>query len=486
MFATATPSLTQMALTPVAQAVSTRLVDTLLWGTLVAAFAGGLLRLLPRKSSGTRFAVWFCALLSIAAIGVMGSGWSGAAWSGEADRATSAGHAALMVPSSWAVYLFLAWGFVALVALSRVAAGLFHLRRLRRSCTSVDRALIGPELRLILSRADKERKVALCTSDRVSIATAIGLGSPAIVVPTWMLDELSPADLSQIVLHELAHLRRWDDWTNLVQKIVKVCLFFHPAVWWIERKVSLEREMACDDAVLSHTANPRAYAECLARLAEKSLFHRGIALAQAAIGRLRETTLRVARILDRNRPPAALGWQPAALVAFFGAVCAIGVARAPQLIAFAPEHSEVTALLSAVPALPSASPIVSETSAGTVHPAQAHVAKPPVRSQTRAANVRREPTEPNQAQAGATNAIYQIADRQGPPSLTPLPPAPTAVHWIDRPGPHATGGATEAVFVVVESRSDASGQIVYRTIMWRVTMFHPTDVPSSTISQKKI
>ncbi len=116
------------------------------------------------------------------------------------------------------------------------------------------------------------------------------------------MQELSPDELNQILLHELAHLRRWDDWTNLAQKIVKALFFFHPAVWWIEKQVSLEREMACDDAVLAETASPRAYAECLAHLAEKTLIQRSLALAQAALGKIRQTSLRVAQILDANRP----------------------------------------------------------------------------------------------------------------------------------------------------------------------------------------
>ena len=115
------------------------------------------------------------------------------------------------------------------------------------------------------------------------------------------MQELSADELNQIVLHELAHLRRRDDWTNLAQKMVKALFFFHPAVWWIEQKMSLEREMACDDAVMAETASPRAYAECLAHLAEKTLIQRGVALAQAALGRIRQTSLRVAQILDGNR-----------------------------------------------------------------------------------------------------------------------------------------------------------------------------------------
>ena len=109
------------------------------------------------------------------------------------------------------------------------------------------------------------------------------------MIPDWALIELSSSELNQVVLHELAHLRRWDDWTNLAQQIIRALLFFHPAVWWIGKKAELEREMACDDAVLAETESPRAYAECLAHLAERSFVQRSLALAQAAIGRFHQT-----------------------------------------------------------------------------------------------------------------------------------------------------------------------------------------------------
>jgi len=89
------------------------------------------------------------------------------------------------------------------------------------------------------------------------------------------LRELSPEELRVVLLHEFAHLRRWDDWTNLLQKLVRTIFFFHPAVWWIERRLSLEREMACDEAVLAETENPQAYAECLVSLQRKALFGAG-------------------------------------------------------------------------------------------------------------------------------------------------------------------------------------------------------------------
>ena len=181
------------------------------------------------------------------------------------------------------------------------------------------------------------------------VPTAIGLVKPAVVIPEWVLRELSAEELNQIVLHEVAHLRRWDDWTNLAQKVVKALFFFHPAVWWIERQVSLEREMACDDAVVEATASPRAYAECLAHLAEKTLIRRSVALAQAALGRIRQTSLRVAQILDVNRSahrPLGSGraWKAAVgLVGAFALVCVVGISRAPRLIAFSGGAADVAA-----------------------------------------------------------------------------------------------------------------------------------------------
>ena len=97
-------------------------------------------------------------------------------------------------------------------------------------------------------------------------------------------------------------LWRRDDWTNLAQKVLKALLFFLPSVWWIERRLSLDREMACDDAVLARSGTPREYAECLAHVAERSFLRRQLALAQAAVGRVRQLTARVAMILEPNRP----------------------------------------------------------------------------------------------------------------------------------------------------------------------------------------
>jgi hypothetical protein len=156
-----------------------------------------------------------------------------------------------------------------------------------------------------------------------------------VVVPTWTLEELPAEELKVILMHELAHLRRWDDWTNLAQKVVKALFFFHPAVWWIEGKLTLEREMACDDLVLAQTRNPRTYAKSLLSLAERVGLGKGIALAQAALGRAHQTSQRIMQILDTGRPKATKVWKPAlGVVTAVSAVAIMVVPYTPNLVSF--------------------------------------------------------------------------------------------------------------------------------------------------------
>ena len=100
--------------------------------------------------------------------------------------------------------------------------------------------------------------------------------------------------------------------------------------------LSVEREMACDDAVLAETANPHGYATCLVSLLEKSMAHRAQwSMAQAAVDRAREASLRLAQILDKNRPAATRVWKPAlGMVGVFSMVCLMALPHAPQFVAF--------------------------------------------------------------------------------------------------------------------------------------------------------
>ena len=336
----------------VAQISIERILNALPEGFLVALFAWALLRVLRRQNSGTRFAVWFVALLAVAALPVLGGLGEGrmlmatgmsSFMSSAMSWGTLRGNArpAITIPGRWALLVFLAWALGVWTAMLRLAAGLWRLRQLRQSCTPIVAADLDPAVRKTVDAIGAS--VTIATSECVRVPAAIGFFKRTIVLPAWALRELQPEDLTAILLHEFAHLRRWDDWTNLIQKIVRALFFFHPAVWWIESRLSVEREMACDDAVLAETANPHGYATCLVSLLEKSLAHRFAhrpvdkpwSMVQAAVNRAHEASLRLARILDTNRPAATRVWKPAlAVVAAFSMVCLMALPLAPQFVAF--------------------------------------------------------------------------------------------------------------------------------------------------------
>lgn len=328
-----------LPLQTVAQISVERILSALPEGLLVALFAWVLLRVLRRQNSGTRFAVWFLALLTVAALPVLGGFSAGRTTVPAAVMSWGSLRPAITVPGSWALFFFLAWVVGASAAMTRLAMGLWRLRQLRRSCTAIDAADLDPAVRKTLDAIDTSRSIAITTSEDVRVPAAIGFWKRTIVLPAWALRELPPNDLNIVLLHELAHLRRGDDWTNLIQKLVRALFFFHPAVWWIESRLSVEREMACDDAVLAETANPHGYASCLVSLLEKSLAHRlshkRWSLAQAAVHRAREASLRLAQILDTNRPVATRVWRPAlGMVGAFSVVCLMALPHAPQFVAF--------------------------------------------------------------------------------------------------------------------------------------------------------
>ena len=315
------------------QWITERVLNSIPEGLLIAAFAWLVLRFAGRQNSGTRFAVWFAALLAIAAVPFVPVLEVG----GTVARAV---HAELTLPAAWAGAIFAIWALIALIAGARLGFGLWHVRSLRRNARVLSE--VDPVLRETIAQCQAVRPVEVCASGEVRVPTAIGFFHPVILIPEWAVSELSLDELRAIILHEFAHLRRWDDWTNLLQKVVRSAFFFHPAVLWIERRLSLEREMACDDAVLAETENPHVYARCLVSLAERSFLRRSIAVAQAAISRAKDTSLRLAQILDLDRPKATRVFSPAvAAVAAFAGLCFVAIPNAPRLVAFRTPAAQV-------------------------------------------------------------------------------------------------------------------------------------------------
>jgi len=428
----------------IARVLAECLINSLAEGLVIALFAWVLLRLCGHRSSSTRFAVWFASLLAIAALPWL-HGFGAA--SVHPDTAVSA----FTLPASWITGVFLGWAVIASLGVLRVFFGLWHLQRLRLSSTVIDPTTLDPRLRRTLEEFSA-RKVTLAVSERVEVPAAIGLFKARIVLPAWSLQELSTEELNLILIHEVAHLRRWDDWTNLAQKGLRALFFFHPAIWWVENQISLAREMACDDVVLSKQVSPHSYAECLVSVAEKSFVRRSLLLAQAAVSRMRHTTQRVAQILDRNRPATTGVWKPAlGVVTAFSAICLVVLARAPEMVAF---ESSV--------------PNIAVSSPGTVPAIAAKWSEPPVPSASSRGTICTTTARRTKAVVPRHESTVIARDANGL-SAQLSQPAVMEVLLADKGRGVPPGLAVEAVLVVVQGGADGPAQIRWTLCVWRLT-----------------
>jgi hypothetical protein len=160
-----------------------------------------------------------------------------------------------------------AWAAVVLTLLLRLAGGWLMLAQLRRGAVEVDRES---------ARLLEECRSALGLSRPVRLAVHPAVGSPAVVVgPRPVV--LVPTDWSgwpeshrrACLLHELAHVARYDDWAKLVQELLRAAFFFHPLVRWLLARLDRERELLCDETAVAMGSDPVAYARLLLDLARR-------------------------------------------------------------------------------------------------------------------------------------------------------------------------------------------------------------------------
>ena len=197
----------------------------------------------------------------------------------------SLSHSSLAMLSRAAPWIAVAYVVGVACFLLRLSAALWGGHRLRTRTARVTDAKL---LELIADQADRVKLkcvpvVAYC--ERVAVPTVVGVLRPMVLLPVSLMTGLTPDDFAAIIRHELAHIRRYDLWMNLLQRVIESLLFFHPVVWFISRRLSAEREVCCDDLVVSSGCEPMHYAGALLRMAELcALSRQPGALALAATG----------------------------------------------------------------------------------------------------------------------------------------------------------------------------------------------------------
>jgi len=309
------------------------LVNTTLQMTLIIALIAILIFLFRIKSSAIRYSLWLFAMFSIiilplitplipqldparfynhGAIGIIpdnlmdskANNASNNSLSANSESAslqntpkvtTDKNDVSLINPVSIAYFL---WCAGALFMLG-ITYGMYRkVKKLKVSSPNVeDPATL--ELLSCLKRGFRiRRQVSLKVSSEIYTPMSLGVLSPTIILP----DTITVDNLEMVLIHELAHIRRFDYLVRLIQNTLKVLFFFHPLFHLMNRNLMRAREHICDDWVIAATDRRCEYARCIIGLLEKAI-HKpvNIPVIIAMAERKRDVPKRIEMIADRKR-----------------------------------------------------------------------------------------------------------------------------------------------------------------------------------------
>jgi beta-lactamase regulating signal transducer with metallopeptidase domain len=157
--------------------------------------------------------------------------------------------------------------------LMRLVVGVARAERLRRFAIVLQDGRAARALRRLAQQWSLRTAPALAQSERIVVPTVVGLVKPMILLPATALSGLTTYELELILAHELAHIRRFDIWVNVLQRLAEVVLFFNPALWYLNRRIAAYREYCCDELACrereANASNVRTdYASALVRVVE--------------------------------------------------------------------------------------------------------------------------------------------------------------------------------------------------------------------------
>lgn len=365
-------------------------------------------------------------------------------------------------PDRLLALLVAAWAAGVVVLSLRLLAGWLRVQRVRRSGVPVNNRVIRARLNDLARRMGIRVPVDLLESALAHGPAVVGALRPAILFPAAALTGLWPIQIEAILAHELAHIRRHDYLVNLLQSVVEMLLFYHPAVWWVSARVREEREHCCDDLAVEACGDRKFYAHCLADLDDLRPAEFRLAVGAAGVALLP----RIRRILclpagDGRAAPAAgaaVALATTALVALFTAVPA-GLATSVAAAvtgAVAPEVYDAPARMDAsVPSarnfdVHSVKPVVAPASATSSDPADEPAEQASVVPVATATEIEPPPSE--SAAASETPG----AERSAQPSPAPRRPhvpfpgvGPGALWgggaWLPRLTPETTASQRKSV-----------------------------------------
>lgn len=230
----------------------------------------------------------------------------------------------------WALPL---WSIGVLLFALRFAWGCRQATVFRNSGSAASDEIAATVVRLA-ARMKIFRPVAALTSVAAASPSVVGWWRPAILLPAATLAGLTPEQLEAVLAHELAHIRRHDYAVNLLQGVVETLLFYHPAVWWVSRRIREERELCCDDLAIACGHDAVCYARALTELEKMRATSISFGPAIAITGQGGPLMYRIQRLLGVTTPqygPSRLGGAIALLAALAGVSLSLAWAKRPAV-----------------------------------------------------------------------------------------------------------------------------------------------------------
>jgi len=298
------------------------MLNWLLQGSVVAIAWFAMLRVLDRARANVRYTVCWAAMLLIVALPALTSLRS--VPSSDASLLPR-GAAIVALPDSWwtsALVMLGAWAVWAGLCTVRFVSAMLALRRARARSRA-----FPSQLEADLPHWNHVRVAGRCAtlvlSDSVSTAAVLPWGAPMIAVSPSLVRTLDPVELDRVLIHEWAHVQRRDDVVHILQLAVRMIAGWHPAVWWIDRRLHTEREIACDEMTVAITGSPKSYAACLMKLAGLRATARAMQAAPAVVT-VSGLSARVKKLVTPHRSIAPV-WSRSLAAAIVSTLCAMSV-----------------------------------------------------------------------------------------------------------------------------------------------------------------
>ena len=298
-------------------------------GVVVAMAAAAMLRLLDRSRAAVRGVVCWIALLVVVVLPLIPIAITGfAADAPSVSTAPLVTAPLVTVPNVWwtsGTFLAGLWAIWCGIHAVRIARAVIVVRRTRAHGEPFPPGVAASLLHWQRLRGTG-RPARLVLSDRVPTAAVLGGGAPVIAVARALVDRLDANELDGVIVHEWAHVQRRDDLATVGRLIVRAVMGWHPAAWWLDRRLALEQELACDEMVVAVSGGAKSYASCLVKLASCRPTQRDVLLAAGALSSA-GIARRIARLVTR-RDFASSTWsrRAAAVAASLLMVLALGIA----------------------------------------------------------------------------------------------------------------------------------------------------------------